>query len=53
VDEETGNVFMQGTQGILADFRPMEKSSAAFDDGKIRALTFRLGTASPLIDGTW
>ena len=55
IDPETGNVFMQGTQGILASFTP---------DGKVvwkHSLMEKLGrltfpnsrTASPLIDADY
>jgi outer membrane protein assembly factor BamB len=53
IDPETGNVFMQGTQGILAGFTPdgklLWKHSLMEEFGR---LTFPNGrTASPVIDG--
>ncbi|MBM3833187.1 MAG: hypothetical protein FJ403_07925 [Verrucomicrobia bacterium] len=53
VDPETGNVYMQGTQGILAAFtsdgKPIWSHSMAESFGR---LTFPNGrTASPVIDG--
>lgn len=53
VDPETGNVYMQGTQGILAAFtpagQPLWQHSLMEKFGR---LTFPNGrTASPLIDG--
>ncbi len=52
VDSETGNVYMQGTQGILAAFsadgKPLWKHSMMEEYGR---LTFPNGrTASPLLD---
>lgn len=53
IDPETGNVFMQGTQGILAGFTPdgkeLWKHSLMEEFGR---LTFPNGrTASPVVDG--
>ena len=53
IDPETGNVFFQGTQGILAGFTPdgkeLWKHSLMEEFGR---LTFPNGrTASPIIDG--
>jgi len=53
IDPETGNVFMQGTQGILAGFTPegklLWKHSLMEEFGR---MTFPNGrTASPVIDG--
>ncbi len=53
IDPETGNVYMQGTQGILAGFTPdgilLWKKSLMEEYGR---LTFPNGrTASPIIDG--
>ena len=37
IDPETGNVYMQGTQGILAAFsRGRQTALATFADGRIR-----------------
>jgi len=53
VDPETGNVYMQGTQGILAGFDPqgkeMWKISLMESFGRLTFPNSR--TASPLIDG--
>jgi len=53
IDPETGNVYMQGTQGILAGFTPdgklLWKHSMMEEYGR---LTFPNGrTASPVVDG--
>ena len=38
IDPETGNVYMQGTQGILAAFTADGTAAvAAFADGRVRA----------------
>lgn len=52
IDPETGNVFMQGTQGILAAFTPAGKPLWSFSMMEVYGrLTFPNGrTASPLID---
>ncbi len=53
IDPETGNVFMQGTQGILAGFTPdgrlLWKRSLMEEFGRLTFPNAR--TASPLIDG--
>jgi outer membrane protein assembly factor BamB len=53
VDPETGDVFMQGTQGILAAFtsdgKPLWKHSLMEEYGRLTFPNSR--TASPLIDG--
>jgi len=53
IDPETGNVFMQGTQGILAGFTPDGRSlwrkSLMEEFGRLTFPNAR--TASPLIDG--
>ncbi len=53
IDPETGNVFMQGTQGILAAFTPegklLWKRSLMEEFGRLTFPNAR--TASPLIDG--
>jgi outer membrane protein assembly factor BamB len=53
IDPETGNVYMQGTQGILAAFTPDGKRLWSFSMMELYGrLTFPNGrTASPLIDG--
>lgn len=53
IDPETGNVFIQGTQGILAGFTPdgklLWKRSLMEEFGRLTFPNAR--TASPLIDG--
>ncbi len=53
IDPETGNVFIQGTQGILAGFTPdgklLWKKSLMEEFGRLTFPNAR--TASPLIDG--
>jgi outer membrane protein assembly factor BamB len=53
IDPETGNIFMQGTQGILAGFTPdgklLWKKSLMEEFGRLTFPNAR--TASPLIDG--
>jgi outer membrane protein assembly factor BamB len=53
IDPETGNVFMQGTQGILAGFTPegklLWKRSLMEEFGRLTFPNAR--TASPVIDG--
>lgn len=52
IDEETGDVFMQGTQGILAAFgangRPLWKHSLMEEYGRLTFPNSR--TASPVVD---
>ena len=53
IDPETGNVFIQGTQGILAGFtpdgKPLWKRSLMEEFGRLTFPNAR--TASPVIDG--
>jgi len=53
IDSETGNVFIQGTQGILAGFtpdgKPLWKRSLMEEFGRLTFPNAR--TASPIIDG--
>jgi outer membrane protein assembly factor BamB len=53
IDSETGNVYMQGTQGILAAFTPEGESLWAHSlMEELGRLTFPNGrTATPLVDG--